>query len=71
MKKQILIIDNDTPELKKLRELLAQNGYGILTATDAEIGKTILNKLPVDFILTKANYFPALCFDVKNITETS
>lgn len=53
MKKQILIIDDNTSELKKLRELLSQNGYGVLTATDEEIAKILCSKIPIDFVLVK------------------
>ncbi|NUN07715.1 MAG: hypothetical protein HUU54_00890 [Ignavibacteriaceae bacterium] len=56
MKAQILIIDDNTGELKKLREILASYGYGILTATDPVIAEQISKKLPVKYVLSKKEY---------------
>jgi PleD family two-component response regulator len=69
MKKQILIIDDNTSELKKLREILSQNGYGILTATDEEIARILCSKIPVDFVLVKKSLACNLS-ELTNIKDT-
>ncbi len=51
----ILIIDSDTQELRKLRELLTREGYNIMTATDRETAVHISKKVAVGFILAKAS----------------
>lgn len=56
MKAQILIVDDDTGELKRLREILASYGYGILTATDPAIAEQISKKIPVRYILSRKEY---------------
>jgi PleD family two-component response regulator len=48
---QILIIDEDTRELRKLREILAREGYDIMTATDRRTAEEISRKVPVSFVL--------------------
>lgn len=55
MKKQILVIDDETAELKKLREVLSKSGYGIITATDTETGKHLSEKVHFDYILKKSD----------------
>lgn len=55
MKKQILVIDDETIELKKLREILSKSGYGIITATDLETGKQLSEKVHFDYILKKSD----------------
>lgn len=55
LKKQILVIDDETTELKKLREVLSKSGYGIITATDVEMGKQLSAKVHFDYILKKSD----------------
>jgi PleD family two-component response regulator len=55
MQKHILIIDNDTQELRKLREILTREGYDIMTATDKQTAIQISEKVPIGFILAKAS----------------
>ncbi len=55
MQKHILIIDDDTQELRKLRELLTREGYNIMTATDRETAKQISQKVSISFVLAKAS----------------
>lgn len=55
MEQHILIIDDDTQELRKLRELLTRGGYSIMTATDMETADRIMEKISVGFILVKAS----------------
>ena len=54
MHKHILIIDDDTQELRKLREILTREGYDIMTATDIETATQIYQKVPIGFVLAKA-----------------
>ena len=63
MQKHILIIDDDTQELRKLRELLTREGYNIMTATDKATATQISQKVPISFILAKAS---ALGFAIDN-----
>ncbi len=55
MSRQILIVDDDTIELKKLREILSKYGYGIITATDISIAKELVSKLHIDFLLMRTS----------------
>jgi len=56
----ILIIDSNTQELRKLREILTREGYNIMTATDRETAIQICQRIPVKFVLaeTAAVEFP-------------
>lgn len=49
----ILILTDETRELKKLREVLSQEGYDIMTAANIEIAEQICEKIPVDLVLAK------------------
>ena len=44
MEKYILNIDNDTQELRKLREFLIRERYNIMTATDREKALRIISQ---------------------------
>lgn len=55
MEQHILIIDDDTQELRKLREILTREGYSIMTATDTGTAKKIVERIPVGFILVKGS----------------
>ena len=63
MHKHILIIDDDTQELRKLREILTREGYNIMTATDRETALQISRKVPIGLILGKTS---ALGFPTDN-----
>jgi len=51
MADNILIIDNNTNELRKLREVLTREGFGVMTATDSVTAKQICEQIPIKFIL--------------------
>ena len=55
MENYLLIIDPDTQELRKLREILTREGYNIMTATDAETAKQICERVPVHLVLARAS----------------
>ncbi len=55
MENIILIIDSETAELRKLRELLTREGYNIMTATEKETARQISQKVPIRFILARAS----------------
>lgn len=57
MEKHVLIIDEDTRELGKLREFLAREGYCIMTATDRETAEEILKKVPITLVLGTVSAF--------------
>jgi PleD family two-component response regulator len=51
MSENILIIEKNTIELRKLREMLTREGYSVMTATDSETAKQICKQIPIKFIL--------------------
>ncbi len=53
----ILIIDSNTIELRRLREILTREGYSVMTATDAAMARQICERIPVKFILAEAQSF--------------
>ena len=55
MDKHILIIDDDTQELRKLREILTREGFNIMTATDKETALHISKRVAIGHILAKAS----------------
>ncbi|MFA6438678.1 MAG: hypothetical protein WCX28_05175 [Bacteriovoracaceae bacterium] len=54
MQENILIIDKNTMALRKLREVLTREGFGVMTATDHIMAKQICEQIPVKFILAEA-----------------
>lgn len=48
-----LIIDNNTNELRKLRELLVKEGYSILTATSRSTARDLIGKIKIRYLLDK------------------
>ncbi|MCB0305914.1 MAG: hypothetical protein KDI38_19280 [Calditrichaeota bacterium] len=54
MSGQILIINSDTEELRRLRELLSREGFSIMTAADRETAREIIRKIPVTLVLCEA-----------------
>ena len=64
MEKQILIIDNDSTELRRLRKVLAKEGFGIMTAMDMETAFKIYKHVSISFILSDVSIFDYL--SVKN-----
>ncbi len=56
MQKHILIVDNDTEELRRLREILSREGYNIMTAMDRETALRICKKVTVSFILSSTDF---------------
>ncbi|MBI2429830.1 MAG: hypothetical protein HYV29_13750 [Ignavibacteriales bacterium] len=55
MSENILIIDKNTTELRKLREVLTREGYSVMTATDSMTAKQICQRIPIKFVLGEAN----------------
>lgn len=55
MPENILIIDKNTIELRRLREVLTREGFGVMTATDHATAKQICEQIPVKFILGEAD----------------
>jgi PleD family two-component response regulator len=51
MPENVLIIDTNTNELRKLREVLTREGYSVMTATDSETAKQICRQIPIKYIL--------------------
>ena len=53
MSGQILIIDSDSTQLRKLRELLSREGFNIITVSDKESAIKICEKIEVEYILAR------------------
>lgn len=51
MPEQILIIESNTNELKKLREILSRQGFSIITVTDSESAINITSKLSIKYVI--------------------
>ena len=51
MQELILVVDPDTVRLRKLRELLSREGFGIMTASDRETAMQICHRIPVQLVL--------------------
>jgi PleD family two-component response regulator len=47
----VLVVDSDTVQLRKLREILTREGFSIMTATDKDTALQICAKISVQFIL--------------------
>lgn len=54
MTEHILIIDGDLQELRRLREILAREGYNIMTASDDKTAQEICARLPVNLVIAEA-----------------
>jgi len=59
MQEQILIVEPDTKQLKKLREILSREGFSIITVTDRLSAINITKKLQIKYIL--AGYDVLFC----------
>lgn len=51
MNELILVIDPDTMQLRKLREILSREGFSIMTASDRATALQICERIPVQFVL--------------------
>ncbi len=63
MKNQILVLDEDTYELRRLREILTREGFNIITATDKKTAIELSKHIKFGFVLGKA---AALGFNSEN-----
>ena len=50
--KTILVVDDDPSSRSLLREILAEDGYHVLEAEDGEFALELLDKKPVDLLIT-------------------
>lgn len=55
MKNQILVLDDDAIELRKLREILTREGFNIITATDKETAFQLSRHIKFGFVLGRAS----------------
>ncbi len=51
MTEHILIIDSNLQELRRLREILAREGYNIMTASDDKTAQELCARLPIKLVL--------------------
>jgi PleD family two-component response regulator len=54
MPSYVLVLNPDTTELRRLREMLSREGYSIMTATDTETAQHICRQIPVAMVLGDA-----------------
>lgn len=54
MGEHLLIIDSDLQELRRLREILAREGYNLMTASDEKTAKEICARLPIKLVIADA-----------------
>lgn len=54
MPEQILIIESNTNELKKLREILSRQGFSIITVTDSDSAINITSKLSIKYVIASS-----------------
>jgi PleD family two-component response regulator len=57
LKEQILIIEPDTIELRKIREIFSKEGFNIMTATDFQTAKDIIGKVKIKYIVSESSVF--------------
>ena len=51
----VLVVDSETNRLRKLREILSREGFGIMTATDKRTAEQLCRQIPVDLILCETS----------------
>lgn len=56
----VLIIDSDTEELRRLREILTREGYNIMTAADWETARQLSEKVEVELVLCQTSLMGSL-----------
>lgn len=66
MKEHILIIEPNTIELRKLREVFSQEGFNIMTATDIQTAKDIIEKINIKYVISDISTFNELKLSVSN-----
>ncbi|MCX7797709.1 MAG: hypothetical protein N2249_03700 [Melioribacter sp.] len=49
--KSVLVVESNTMQLRKLRELLSREGYDVITVNNIESAMIICDKVKVDYIL--------------------
>lgn len=57
MKEHILIIESNTVELRKLREIFSREGFNVMTSTDLETAKDIIEKINVRYVVSEISIF--------------
>ncbi len=55
MKNQILVLDGDTYGLRKPREILAREGFNIITVVDKETAFKLNKSIKFSYVLGKAS----------------
>ena len=56
----VLIIDSNTEELRKLREILTREGYNVMTALDWETARRLSEKIDIEFVLCQTSLMGSL-----------
>ena len=60
MSRFVLIIDTNTEELRKLREILTREGYNIMTASDWETARQLSEKVNIELVLCQSSLMGSL-----------
>ncbi len=66
MKNQILVLDEDKLELRKLREILTREGFNIITATDKDTALQLTKHIKFSFVLGNADILGFTSGKLKN-----
>lgn len=57
LKEHILIIDSNTQELRKMRELLYKEGFNIMTASDLKTANDLIEKIEIKYVISESSVF--------------
>lgn len=57
MEQKIIVVDDNSVALRKLREILTREGYGVMTAMNQKTADDICNQINVDYMLIKVSMY--------------
>ncbi len=55
MEQKIIVVDDNTVSLRKLREILTKEGYSVMTAMNQKTADEICTQIKVDYMLIKVS----------------
>lgn len=57
MEQKIIVVDDNTVALRKLREILTKEGYAVMTAMNQKTADEICSQITVDYMLIKVSTY--------------
>ena len=57
MEQKIIVVDDNSVALRKLREILTREGYSVMTAMNQKTADDICNQINVDYMLIKVSMY--------------